>query len=512
MNCVKCQKEFEIYPEDREFYLKIDVPAPTHCPECRNQRRMTFRNERHLYQRNCDFCKKRILSIYDTEMEFPVYCYECWWSDGWNPLDYGQEYDPQKSFFEQFRELTNKVPHLGLVNSHNENCDYVNFTNYSKNCYLIFGGHSAEDCYYGWRIIDSLNCLDCAQIGNSKYCYDCLDCDRCYGVLFSQDSINCSDSAFLYDCRGCQDCLFSAGLRNKRFVIFNQEYSEAEFKLAKEKLYLGSYKNFLVAWKKFEEFLKLQPRRAVFLINCENVSGDHILNSKNVRYGFNVANAEDCAYLESCAELKDSMDCTFSGWPSELNYEGISAGCVNSYETKFASACWSNSNLEYTDSCHHSRDLFGCFGLHQKNANCILNKQYSEKEFVDLKIKIIADMKTRGEYGEFFPSSISPFAYNETVANDYYPLKRQEVLAIGLKWKEVDPKDCLKQNYQIPDDIQKISGEILKEILACEGCGKNYKITIQELDFYKKFELPIPRKCFNCRHQSRIAKRNPRKP
>ena len=36
-------------------------------------------------------------------------------------------------------------------------------------------------------------------------------------------------------------------------------------------------------------------------------------------------------------------------------------------------------------------------------------------------------MKT-GEWGEFFPSSLSPFGYNETVAQEHFPMSREEVL------------------------------------------------------------------------------------
>jgi hypothetical protein len=34
-----------------------------------------------------------------------------------------------------------------------------------------------------------------------------------------------------------------------------------------------------------------------------------------------------------------------------------------------------------------------------------------------------------GEWGEFFPSHVSPFGYNETVAMEYYPVDRNEALA-----------------------------------------------------------------------------------
>lgn len=31
-------------------------------------------------------------------------------------------------------------------------------------------------------------------------------------------------------------------------------------------------------------------------------------------------------------------------------------------------------------------------------------------------------MQLTGEWGEFFPHELSPFCYNETVAQDYFPI------------------------------------------------------------------------------------------
>ncbi|MEK7627724.1 MAG: hypothetical protein AAB397_04050, partial [Patescibacteria group bacterium] len=62
--CQNCQNQFVIEPEDFIFYDKIQVPAPTFCPECREQRRLAFRNERSLYKRKCDLCGKEMVSIF----------------------------------------------------------------------------------------------------------------------------------------------------------------------------------------------------------------------------------------------------------------------------------------------------------------------------------------------------------------------------------------------------------------------------------------------------------------
>lgn len=44
-------------------------------------------------------------------------------------------------------------------------------------------------------------------------------------------------------------------------------------------------------------------------------------------------------------------------------------------------------------------------------------------------------MKTTGEWGEFFPTWLSPFGYDETVANEYFPLSESDVREKGWKWK-----------------------------------------------------------------------------
>lgn len=509
-SCSKCKRDFSISEFDLDFYRKISVPSPSFCPDCRSQRRMIFRNERHLYNRPCDLCSKNFLSIFHKDVVFPVYCHACWWSDKWDARDYGREYRAGISFFQQIEELFNKVPHLGIVSSHCENSDYVNHTNYSKNCYLIFGCHADENCYYCWRTHDSLECLDCAQVDKSQYCYECVDCDECYRLFFSQDCSHCSNSAFLYDCKGCSDCYFSAGLRNKQYCIFNKQYSREEYEKTVQNFNLGSQQSLALAKEKFADFIKNYPRKATYVQNSENVSGDHIINSQNTFSSFNVKNTQDGAYLESCEDLKDALDCTFSGWPAELAYEGISAGCVNSYNTKFCIGSWSCNNIEYCDSCHHSKELFGCMSLRQKNEYCILNKQRTEAEYQELKQKIIADMTRNQEYGEFFPGKISPFAYNESIANEYFPLNKEEALAQGLKWQEEDKKDYLPATYQLPDNIEQIPDTVIKEVLACEKCSKNYKIIASELEFYRKSQLPVPQLCFGCRHQARMDKRNPR--
>ena len=107
---------------------------------------------------------------------------------------------------------------------------------------------------------------------------------------------------------------------------------------------------------------------------------------------------------------------------------------------------------------------------------------------------------------------MSPFAYNETHAYEYYPLTKEEVLKFGCTWKD----DQQKTQYQgevaeASDEIVDTDDNIVSGILQCEVTEKNYRILKPELEFYRKMNLPIPRICPDQRHKRRMQLRNPRK-
>src|SRR3989344_8919102 len=137
-NCKNCKKEFEVAEEDLNFYEKMKSPAPNYCPLCRASRRLAFRNERTLYKRTCSSSGKPIISIYPENTPFPVYDQHIWWGDKWDGLDYGQDYDPSRLFFEQWLELRNKVPRISMLNINSVGSDYCNNAKDMKNCYLVF--------------------------------------------------------------------------------------------------------------------------------------------------------------------------------------------------------------------------------------------------------------------------------------------------------------------------------------------------------------------------------------
>src|SRR3989344_458608 len=335
--CQNCKQDFTIEPEDFIFYQKIAVPAPTFCPECRMVRRMNFRNEHALYKRKCDATGKDIISMFCPEGPFKVYEHAYWWSDDWDPRDYGKEFDFSKPFFEQYRELLESVPLPNLANSNVINSEYGNHNADLKNCYLLYASYGAENVSYAQGVMNVKDSLDLYTVTDSERCYEDVLCAKIYKTFYSYDTDDSIGSSFLRSCKNLNNSLACVNLRNKTNHIFNEPYTKEEFEKEIEKLDLGSYKNLTEFRKKFEEFSMKFPRRFASILKSTNVVGDMVTNSKNCYYCFDVYDGvEDSKYASHAINLKDSYDGYGFGANGELMYEGIDSG-INASRYKFTS-------------------------------------------------------------------------------------------------------------------------------------------------------------------------------
>lgn len=522
--CKHCSQNFEITGDDLKFYESVSlvfndkrylIPAPTFCPDCRQIRRLVWRNERNLYRRTCNLCQKKVLSIYRKENPFPVYCIKCWWSDKWDPLKYGMDFDLNKSFFQQFKKLQDTVPRVAVLQSQNENSEYTNHVSHLKDCYLLFSSDFNRDCYYGVWIENCQNCVDNLIINKCQLTHNAIFSDNIFSSTYVVHCSQCSDSAFLLDCRNCSHCFMCYALRNKKYCIENEQYSREEYFERIKKAPISSYANY----EKFKKNFLALIRKAPYLYMWRNgrvfdSTGDFLTDVKNCKECYEIMEGWDCKYVQGAYQIKDAYDCCYVH--GELGYENCecfpmpmkSAFNVNSY---------GGHSLQYCDLCmNNCADCFGCVSL-KKQSNCILNKKYSSEKYEELAAKIIEHMQkvpfggTCPEWGEFFPTEMSPFAYNETNAQDFFPLKKENVLAKGYGWKDDEKRDFEIQTYEIPDDIVDAPESVVNEILVCESCKRNFKIIFPEYELLKKLQLPLPRKCFECRHIDRSFFRKKRK-
>ncbi len=520
--CKNCHKDFVIEPDDFGFYEKMKVPPPTWCPDCRYQRRLVDRNEWNLYKRKCDFTGETIVSIYRPEVPFPVYKPEVWRSDKWDPMQYGRDFDFNRPFFEQYEELRRVVPHLGLVAFDSQNSEYSNQSQHNKDCYMVFASGSSEKCMYGnWFQDHCFFSADCSIVSQCELIYDSLDCLRCYHSAFLETCFEVRDSYFMNDCRSCHDCFGCVGLRSKSYCWFNEQLTKEEHeKRFKEVEWTrDTIKKY---WKQLQELRNQLPTKYYHGPRVVNSSGDFIGFAKNTHNAFNSFHAENLNYGQDAGEVKDSQDLT-EVLTVEQSYQ--LQGCATIVRGITLRSSWVMTDCYYCDMSFSNSDCFGCFGVRQKQY-CILNKQYSKEDYVKLKARIIEHMKKTGEWGEYFPREVSPFGYNESIAQVYFPLIKEEALRQGYAWYDREESRNYAPTMKVENIPQKISDtrdSIVNEVIQCAtqlsqkekdthfNCATAFKIVPLELTLYRKLGIPLPEKCFHCRLQDRLGRRNPRK-
>lgn len=491
--CRVTRKEFIVDDKAQAFYAKIGVPLPSLCPEERNRRRLAWRNERSLYYRTCSATGQKMMSIHHQDKPFPVYENDYWWSDNWDPLEYGRDFDFSRPFFEQFFELQSVVPHcaLNVIKPTMENSDYCNQTGYIKDCYLIFDSRFSERCMYSKSIENCYDCVDCYKVFGSELCYECDFCLNCYGCTYLFNSQNCSDCHYGSNLIGCKYCFGCTDLRNKEFYFMNEKCASREEWQAKVDDILHKLSRDTLL-EHFSHFRIKQPAKWMEEINTENCTGDYLISCKDCTECYDSEDLENCHFCYDIKRTQDhspsfsNYDISHFGGPITECYECCSIGNQGTNRLLFCDNVWSSNDIYYSRFCNTgSHDLFGCISLRHAEY-CILNKQYTKEEYEELVPRIIEHMKSTGEWGEFFPMEHSPFEYHETLAQEFYPVD-----------------EATSPNKTATDQVP-------EGALICEDTGKAFRITPQERAFYTKMNLPTPTRCFEARHMRRFRRRNER--
>jgi hypothetical protein len=133
-----------------------------------------------------------------------------------------------------------------------------------------------------------------------------------------------------------------------------------------------------------------------------------------------------------------------------------------------------------------------------------------------LEVPYIDNRGREYRFGEHFPEDLFSFAYNETIAFDFNPLSREDILSRGYQWKEREKKnyETTVKSANLPETIGEVTDDMLKQVIECGEKDSPYsvgayRITPNELAFYRRMDLPLPRVCFDVRHMRRLAKRPP---
>jgi len=499
--CEKTGWSFEVSDMELDLIKKMSLNEPKFHPKVRAAMRLMLRNERNLYIRKCDATGERIMSVYNDKKPFPVYKYDYWISDEWTPPHL--DYNPDKSFFEQYKELSLITPRVNLFSPFNENCDYCNAAEKNKNCYMHILSDRSEDCYYTYGVYGCRDLIDCSHMHNCELCFECMDCTDSYHCRGCFLCDNCNESDFCFDCRGCKNCFMCSGLRNQEYCINNKPYSKDDYEEKMKQINLGSYKMWI---KILEQFLDqiVSDNSYNRMINVENSTGNFLINAKNCEDCYDLSDAEDCCHvLVGAHRIKDVGHSHSIVHGSQLIYGNVST--TESYNCHNTIGCWATNNSCYNEFLQNCDDCMGCISLKRKKF-CILNKQYSEEEYYKIKTQIISEL---GDYyGNPFPFSVATLSYQDSAFRDHFSLSKEEIDKIG--WEYGKPKMPQEGNFMsttnISDDIFEAPNEI-NDTFLCEKSKKPFKIIPQEIKLLKTINAPLPRYHHEVRFKKRVVLR-----
>jgi len=95
------------------------------------------------------------------------------------------------------------------------------------------------------------------------------------------------------------------------------------------------------------------------------------------------------------------------------------------------------------------------------------------------------------------------------------------VLEEGWKWRDSKERSykISLQPEDLSDHIRDVDDSILQEVIGCahavppaggcnEQCATAFRLTAEELAFYRKMNIALPRLCVNCRYIQRLKWRN----
>jgi hypothetical protein len=503
-NCVDCKNEFVIDSGDLILYEKIGLKVPEQCFFCRFKQYSAFWVFGKFRKGVSDLSGESLITVLPSNPRYPIYKSHEWWGDGWDAMVSGVEYDSSKSFFDQLKELQEKIPRPHQTGENSTNCDWCDDTWDSKNCYLSRSISKCDNISYSYRVIETKDSFDIIYSFNLQNSYDCLLCHNSFNLNFSENSRDCIDSYFLYDCRNCQNCFMCYNLRNKQFCIRNKQYGKEEYESEINKIKLDSYKNIQILKSEFENILKNDAvHRENFNLKTTNSVGNYMTNCDKCVNVFSWENSQNCRNSLRGLDTKDCID-QLGTWHDEVS--GRNCGVFGGYEIK--NSAWSNARYsEYLDQCVECEYCFGCAGLRKKKY-CILNKQYTKEEYETLKNKIITDMEKRGEYGKFFPYSMGITDYNLSNGIIYFPdVTKEEIIKKSGYWSEenLSSSDGVS-SLELPDSIKDTKPDVSSQALICPESKYRFNIRDAEYEFHKNKNFALPRLHFDVRMLKKARK------
>lgn len=441
------------------------------------------------------------ISTYSQEKELNIVSTKEFFDRLDNNTDYWIEYSFDIWFFDNFEKLYKSIPLPAVISIWAENCDFADAVLFSKNIYLSFIVINwCENVLYSFNIKDN-----CKNIFNSVMVWD--SCENVYmsswiikwfNVFYSKYINDSNNIWFSSNLIWCSECVLCTWLINKKYCIENVEYWKDEYFKRKNQI-LSEKGNYMKNYTSMSEMWKN--------ISSENVKWEYIINSNNVENWFKVYNVNWWRNLVLVwwIDWNDNMYdviTAWSPWWHNFYWTVWAWWCEKVYCSYWVNNWWSNIYYSYhLDNCSF---CIWCVGLRNKSY-CILNKQCQKDEWFEIAEKIFEQMNNDWILWNFFPWTINPYYFNDTLAylidNSFW---KEEVKENHYMWREneirVDIPDWA--DIVLTNELQSyekgnsewdwfIDESIINKVIKDKKWNV-YKVVNMEYEFLVKYWLPLP--------------------
>ena len=410
------------------------------------------------------------------------------------------DYNFELNFFDNYEKLFLSIDIFNVIDHWwAENSDFADMVLNSQNAYLsTVVINNCENVLYSLSVKDnSVDVLSSIAVwSNSSIIYNCSWILDSFKVFYSRFINNSNNIWFCSNLIWCSDCILSNNLENKKYHIKNKEYSREEYLKKKEEV--------LKLKNNFDNFYIGVPKKWANLAST-NTTWSSQFNSEDVEnwyFWFNVKNWKNIFFTGWVDWDENMYDCFSTGSPTAHDFYWVMwANWENLYCSK---NIVNSSNLFYSYWCDNCSFCIWCIWLKNKSY-CILNKQYTKEEWEKESSKIFENMEKDWTLWDFFPWSLNPFYFNDTVAWLIWWFKKEEVVKDWFMWRDEEIKvdipewvdvikilDLEKYEWFNLNWEWKINPDILKKVII-DKKWNYYRIVKMEYDFLVKHGLPLPR-------------------
>lgn len=516
----KCQITgtfFQISEKAKSIYRQHGLPIPQICPQENLRRKLAFVSSGKFYTRTCDKTGAVIDSVYPQNTQFPVYRNSAWWSADFDALQYGRDFSYDRMFVEQMLELWRVVPRPAYISTNHESCSAIHYVDGAISSSNLMLSSDVSNCHHGYFINKSRNCWDCFHLDRCDGCYECIHCIDCSNLVYSEYCLNCSDSFFLNNCKNCKNCIFCTNIDGGEYMIKNKKVNADEYHGFLARLNLANRSQFDDSILEYNFINSNIPMPTLIGTVSDKSTGNFLWDCQDCLDSLDCHNSTG---LINCHSLIDAHDC-IDGVAYGRNSRNLSQFALigdGAENVRNSVDCWNKvSDLDYCSHCENSSHLFCCVGIRNKSF-CIFNKQYSEKEYFELKAKIIEHLRYHKSWGHFFTPGFCGLAYNVSAAQVFMPLGRAPAKLMGFRWDDeqenIGASDLLNEASSesvlqaVPEELSELEAISSKSIFVCEISAESVYFCAEEISLYKEFKLAPPKRAPFQRHLDRISRMN----